>query len=261
MIILDNNKRYELVYTDIVKLIEFLGLFNVKYEAVLRNQWEDVQNGITDFLIKVDEPLRKFTETERATATTFNIFRDLRISSLEARVHTPFLANLLNPRGTHLMGNLFLIGFLERVGLSSNEQPAESWRLHNINIERHLGTEFGRSDIFLHLSCNGLHYYIIIENKINAADQKNQITDYCRYLSGYGLSGAHRYVYYLTRFGTNPSQESADMKIIQSFKPKVNICNLSYQKDVFEWLSSIVESENLPVKILLTLEQYLEIIK
>jgi hypothetical protein len=45
----------------------------------------------------------------------YNLFHILKIRHYESRVHTPFLVNLLSPKGSHAQGDLFYRVFLEQV--------------------------------------------------------------------------------------------------------------------------------------------------
>ena len=44
----------------------------------------------------------------------FNIFNTLGLRTEEVRLHSAFLAELLNPQGTHGLSSLFLEAFLKR---------------------------------------------------------------------------------------------------------------------------------------------------
>ena len=47
----------------------------------------------------------------------FNIFNVIGLSSEEVRLHSAFIAELLNPQGSHGVGNLFLKEFLKLLDL------------------------------------------------------------------------------------------------------------------------------------------------
>ena len=54
-------------------------------------------------------------EERRKRGENFNIFNVLGLSSSEVRLHSAFLAELLNPNGDHGLGNKFLKAFIEIV--------------------------------------------------------------------------------------------------------------------------------------------------
>lgn len=102
----------------------------------------------------------------------FNIFNVLKIGGNEVRLHSAFLAELLNPEGSHGLGNIFLVEFLKKLKVDNFQtNGAKIW------CEKYIGhisedyTEGGRLDIIIEAgdktSC------ILIENKIYAGDQWN----------------------------------------------------------------------------------------
>lgn len=67
----------------------------------------------TRVLTECQELLRRRLEEARATAPQYNVFRLLGLKRAEIGLHSPFLADLLNPHGTHGQGSLFLRHFLD----------------------------------------------------------------------------------------------------------------------------------------------------
>ena len=66
----------------------------------------------------------------------FNIFNVLKIGGNEVRLHSAFLAELLNPEGSHGLGNIFLVEFLKKLKVDNFQtnvilvkiiQKAEDW--------------------------------------------------------------------------------------------------------------------------------------
>ena len=91
----------------------------------------------------------------------FNIFSILDLESDEVNLHSRFLFELLNPRGSHSQGNYFLDKFLrlKQIDISNFE-------LKNIYVKR----EYRNSDILI----TNQGHAIIVENKIYAEDQPHQ---------------------------------------------------------------------------------------
>ncbi len=106
------------------------------------------------------------------TGENFNIFRILKLESSEVRLHSAFLAELLNPKGNHGQKDTFLKLFVDIFCFKNNPIDTESCR---VVIEKHTGfisedqTEGGRIDIII---TDKSKNQIIIENKIYAGDQK-----------------------------------------------------------------------------------------
>ena len=132
----------------------------------------------------------------------FNVFNTLGLRSNEVRLHSAFLAELLNPDGNHGLKDAMLKEFLAAIGLKRDY-------ISNCNtniVERYIGerteTTGGRIDIILE---DG-EYAIIIENKIYAIDQYHQLLRYNNY-------GKQRFpkgfkLIYLTLDGHEASKDS-----------------------------------------------------
>jgi len=105
-------------------------------------------------------------------ATGMNIVRDY-VDPDENRISDIF-ADLLNPKGPHGQGAAFLELFLKQVGLSVMAADAEIAK-----IREHTTSSGRRIDLFLPFARGPA---LGIENKPFAADQINQVNDYCEYL-------------------------------------------------------------------------------
>ncbi len=115
------------------------------------------------------------------TGENFNIFRILKLEASEVRLHSAFLAELLNPKGNHGQKDVFLKLFVKLFCYNNKLIDTENC---SVEIEKHTTsishdfTEGGRIDIVI-TDKNGQK--ILIENKIYAADQKNQLLRYHHY--------------------------------------------------------------------------------
>ncbi|WP_439131091.1 PD-(D/E)XK nuclease family protein [Polaribacter sp.] len=97
------------------------------------------------------------------TSSELNIFNVIKTSEL---IHSEILADFLNPKGSHGQGKLFLIKFLQNLGI---ENP-------HIGIWK-ISVELRNIDILL--KRNFPKTIVIIENKSNwAIDQSNQLYRY-----------------------------------------------------------------------------------
>ena len=147
----------------------------------------------------------KRKENERwGRGESFNIFNTIGLWSEEVRLHSALIGELLNPNGSHGASSLFLKAFLEVMGIEEGYLDYESCSPKI--LERVIGSvtenEGGRIDIIIE---DGKHA-VIIENKIYAPDQKNQLLRYHNYgkkkfPKGYELL-------YLTLDGHDPSDGS-----------------------------------------------------
>ena len=143
-------------------------------------------------------------QKEEKEGENFNVFSALNICSDEMRLHSRLLATLFNPKANHGLGNEFLREFLVTA-----IKEDENYITHcNESIaERYVGevteTTGGRIDIILEDGKHG----IIIENKIYACDQPNQLLRYYNY--GVKQFGENNFkLVYLTLYGSEPSSYS-----------------------------------------------------
>jgi hypothetical protein len=168
-------------------------------------------------LLRLTQVHSRHTESlSKATGQHYNIFRILRVGHREVTTHSPMLADLLDPKGTHGQGSAFLRLFLKLLPPCALDPDTAKVRL-----EYYAGpktpTKGGKIDILLS-SGRG---EIVIENKIHAADQENQIR---RYLGSFPRAIA----VFLTLDGRPPSDLSAE--------EEARVQCLSYPKDILEWL-------------------------
>ncbi len=172
----------------------------------------------------------------------FNIFEILNLSTNEVRTHSAFISELLNRKGRHGQGDAFLKLFLNLIEIQNFDT-----RNSRVEIETYIGeinddkTEGGRLDIFI-ATKNSPN--IIIENKIYAGDQTNQLLRY----SNFDPSAI---LIYLTLDGRNSSEQFEGQ----------NVISLSYSQDVTRWLEECILITNQIPVIKETLFQYLNLIR
>lgn len=204
----------------------------------------------TKKLIKEDEELRK------KNGEDFNIFSILRMETSETKTHSGMIAALLNPKGNHYQGSVFLKLFLDII---DHKYDVESENLDKaiIKLEHYLGAitkdyeDGGYIDILITFPSGKT---IAIENKINAEDQPNQLYRYSKHNTNDST------LYYLNLLGVEPSEIST--KTLKSDQFKV----ISYQNNILSWLKDcleIVNSENANNREMLhqSLKQYIKIVK
>ncbi len=221
--------------------------FDNSYHSIHSRIFKVKSIELSAFFKLTSEKLQKVLEVDINEGKHYNIFEILKIQSLEARVHSPFIVNLLNPKGSHKMGTLFLDHFLLKVGLVHSFEEAKNWILEAIVDELALPDGKGRADIFMQFNVMGEFKAIIIENKIYAGDQQNQLERYSQYLmEDLNLSLENFYIFYLTLDGKAPSEHSITKeKLIglnYSFK------QISYSEQVTNWLADC-SKESIPDNI------------
>lgn len=65
-------------------------------------------SNIADLLHNTNRVIAHHHEISRAKGEHFNLFSVLKIESRENNTHSAFLAELLDPKGCHLQGSIFL---------------------------------------------------------------------------------------------------------------------------------------------------------
>ena len=139
---------------------------------------------------KLTELQTQHDEHLRATKGRFNLFTVLRGESDEKRLHSRYLAHLLDPCGTHDYGPQFLEMFL-KVLMKKGVQPHEEQEKPNKEClekfdfkEVKVGCEVCVTEGQLDILIKSLKWgAIAIENKIGAEEQPEQIARYASYLN------------------------------------------------------------------------------
>ena len=185
---------------------------------------------------------------EEEEGKCFNVFSALNMCSDEVRLHSRLFATLLNPKANHGLGNKFLKLFLLALGLPEDYITHCKEQI----VERPIGevteTNGGRIDIII----EDREHAVIIENKIYAGDQPNQLLRYHNY--GVKTFGENNFkLVYLTLYGSEPSPYSLGGEHFEFIK-------LSYAQDILKLLEDFVLTQ--PQKpVHSTVEDYITIIK
>ena len=201
---------------------------------------------------------RQRIEEARKRGEKYNVFDVLGVGTDEVRMHSAFLANLLDPEADHGCGTFFLRLFvhnlMERESFGNLSLDLEKVQVHtefsigNVDEDYQSG---GRLDIIVATDTHA----IIIENKIYALDQPKQIQRYCRYAKSH--YGDNARVLYLTLDGQQPSEDSADKNLEEG----KDYYAISYSKDIIEWLNLCAATAAFTPIIRETIGQYINLIK
>jgi hypothetical protein len=188
-------------------------------------------------------------EQNRLLASSFNIFRLLGVTHKEAIVHSALIANLLNPEGAHAQKHLFLDNFLRMCASRFDDFPLPTGDITSSRwvVEKEKVTPFGCMDLVI--SCPALRFLLVIENKIWASEQPDQLKRYCDWMESKKDRFANQALFYLTPGGDKP-HTSADSHCF----------TLSYHDDISAWLDACLVHVKAP-RVRETIVQYLEIIK
>lgn len=206
-------------------------------------------NKLIHLLNRVNGIIEKYQAIAEKTGENFNIFEVLGLTTNEVRTHSSFLAELLNPKGSHGQGSVFLDLFTKQLNIEFSNDCV------SVEIEKFIGrtnenyTEGGFIDILISNSTQ----VIIIENKIYAPDQENQLVRYNNY--GKALN-KKIYLFYLTLDGKMANDYSSGaLKESEDYK-----C-ISYKCNIINWLENAKKEVALIPIVRETIVQYIHLIK
>ena len=226
---------------------------------------EFVQKSINDkaysdmaFLFQEYQDYR--AKQKRRGLNDFNLFTTLLNKGDEVRLHSRFIASLLNPKGLHYQDSLFL-----EIFLSLYKPSRFSFDLASASVHR----EHENIDIYLTDGAN----HIIVENKIYAGDQPNQIARYISYVNEQNsdVEEINIWVIYLTIDRPEPSEYSlgnyrlnAEKTELTNSADTVFYSNLYYSSvqhpSIIQWLEkSLNEVGNLQ-NLSFPIKQYMEVV-
>lgn len=190
---------------------------------------------------------------KRLRGEKFNVFNVLGLWSNEVRLHSAFIAELLNVKGSHGLKDTFLKAFLEVLIQKQFQDFNFDTLTSQTFVEYYIGpvteNRGGRIDILIKSGSKA----IIIENKIYASDQACQLIRYENYAKDNKLEYK---ILYLTLYGDTASESSAG----KSEQGVVYKC-ISYQKDILQWLERAIELSARQPLVRETIGQYQTLIK
>lgn len=192
---------------------------------------------------------QKNNEILDATGGRFNIFKVCGVNHYE-NTHSAILAEFLNPNGSHGLKHQFLQAFIEILG---KDFTLESFNVEKANVKTEHATSEGRIDIFIEDDENNV---IIIENKIYAGDQWEQLKRYDNFAqnhTNYTEEIPKKYqIFYLTLFGEKASEQSAG---------DIEYQCISYEKIIIEWLEKCLHISTRYPMVRETIAQYINHLK
>ena len=192
-------------------------------------------NGIQSLFDKICLLNQAYKRLEDEKGESYNLFKVIDMTSNETSVHSAFLADLLNPKGLHHMGDVFLRlftdEFLNDISFSTETAVVER--------EKHIGpvtaTTGGRLDIIV---TDADRKAIIIENKIYASDQENQLIRYHNYAE---KNTSEHKLFYLSLDGTVHDEDKTAKHDNKELIEEEHYFTISYESDILKWLEQCRE--------------------
>lgn len=177
---------------------------------------------LNSLLQQVNFVITKNEELLNQSGGKFNIFKVLGVNHYE-NTHSSILAEFLNPKGSHGMEHIFLESFSKSLGIKFN---IPNFNFSRAIVKKEYPTLNGRIDILIEDNQNN---GIIIENKIYASDQFEQLIRYDKFAKKYNNNFQ---IFYLTLFGDEASNQSGG---------GIEYSTLSYSETIINWLDRCVE--------------------
>lgn len=219
-------------------------------------------NTINQLLNEIQTISESYKRVAEATGENFNIFSVLQMDSDEVKTHSRFLAELLNPKGSHGQNDVFLKKFVEITDTEKfdiGNGKTKNFDINNakVDVEFFIGqvTECtgGRIDILIRSGEN----VIMIENKIYAPEQPNQLL---RYINKFPKGK----LLYLTLYGDKSEKECTenffDNDSCRCVRSEEYIC-ISYKEHIINWLEECRKDITTIPILRETITQYIHLIK
>lgn len=213
----------------------------------LRN--ESFQGSFLRLKLDFERFLSEAGERVPVEAPGFNIFYLLGVTRDEVRTHSRFLAELIKPSGSHGQGNLFLKKLLEYCESKYKTFPRMQYdkELEHWNAFTEETVNTGRLDILVSNSMLG--NLIVIENKVDAFEQNEQLKRYKHWMDNQTMEYKTQALIFLTIRGQKPTTNLNS-----------EIYTLSYRHDIVNWLQDALIEIQAPV-VTETVRQYIDVVK
>jgi hypothetical protein len=190
-----------------------------------------VQSELAHFFSSVNHRV-ELAETQqrridKRRATGFNVFH---LIEPDENKLSDILADLLDPKGDHGQGDLFLRLLFKQLGLNSTAKLTQ-----HATVQREAPTHGilkyrRRMDVFVEAGA-----LLAIENKVDTLDQKDQVKHYLEHLQFCTRgNGKKSVLIYLARNRQRPM--SIDLALFEEAKVCGRLRCWSYEDDLHEWL-------------------------
>lgn len=208
----------------------------------------DQLQSLLDQISEIIHKEKELKQKKYDSGETFNVFEILGLQRKEVRLHSSFIASLLDPRGPHGLRTKPLELFLQVMNAEGILQDLTTVKVETemyIGTISNRGNEGGRLDIVL---TDTHKHAIVIENKIDAGDQPKQLLRYDNYCKKH-FGNDHYRIIYLTKWGEDPSEQSCGGK-------DIDYRLASYKEDILSWVNRCIDYSEMVPSVHETLKQY-----
>lgn len=201
---------------------------------------------------QIHEQQLRSEERLKAQHGRFNVFTTLLKAHDEVRLHTRFIHELLNPEGTHDCGDLFLKLFFETLkenqalkhDNSRSEEPWADYFEQSFWVGKEVSKEQGQLDLLLESDS----HLLVIENKVWAREQEDQVSRYIEYTESQPFKKSQ--VIYLTLDGKQAATHHDK-----------DYLRISYREHIMAWLERCLQVTDGIAPINQVLIQYQNVVK
>ncbi|RDU53085.1 PD-(D/E)XK nuclease family protein [Helicobacter sp. MIT 01-3238] len=160
---------------------------------------ENTKSDFDSFISRFGDYVARANESKKRGNNDYNPLKAVQNPYNEVNMHSGFIYSLLDTNGKHYQDDLFLSLFLEVLGL-------KEWFGSTTNAQ--VRKESNYIDLYIFNDTK----HIIIENKINADDQPNQIATFIETIHNNGVEYENIFVIFLTLHDREPNQSSRTNK-------------------------------------------------
>lgn len=197
----------------------------------------ELQQFFNDILQQVEKAgeLQRLEDLTRATR--FNVF-DL-IEPDENKL-SDVIADLLDPNGHHGQGDAFLRLFIEQLGISSEATDTKNATVRREALTHFIPNDRRRIDLLIEAT----PLFLAIENKVDSAEQAEQVKDYLQHLNECSRGSIPSVLIYLTPNGRRPNSLNSDE--LKRHQRENRLKCVSYQGAFRDWLKKCIEGCKAP---------------
>ena len=218
-------------------------------------------NKYRDLFSLLENTIKKQDSQKKRGLNNYNMVNVVRKATHEVGMHSNIIYSLINPNGQHFQGDLFLNVFIEEVvmpelGLKKLE---DFGNVHSVRAE-----ELTEGNRRIDFTIKSDKYLIGIEMKVNAYDLDHQVSHYFGQLEkeSDGQTKDNVYIFYLTKFGTKPSQKSLEIKKGENtkFDPSKHVQIISFEKHILNWIDTSQKEVKNITNLNMALNNYKDIV-
>ena len=171
-------------------------------------------------------------------SSRYNLLSIIEKDRDEAHVHSKVIYNLLSQNWGKKDKETFLTLFLKEIGIEDEIIYNEKWEVSR-EKEYQLDEKKARPDFVI----ESQHYIYIIEMKIDADDQPEQLKNYNKIAEGEKKrKNKKEYkLFYLTLDGHNASKKSTGEEENLEENQKVEYINISFTEEILNWLGKCLD--------------------